>query len=79
MKLQELKRKTPNEIFALAEEHGIENPSTLLKQELIFSILKKVAEGGNPIIGEGVIEILQDGFGFLRSPLANYLAGPDDI
>ncbi len=79
MKLQELKLKTPDELLQLAEEHGVENASTLLKQEMIFAILKKQAEKGEAILGEGVIEILQDGFGFLRSPLANYLAGPDDI
>jgi transcription termination factor Rho len=79
MKLQELKLKTPDELLQLAEEHGVENASTLLKQEMIFGILKKQAEKGEPITGEGVIEVLQDGFGFLRSPLANYLAGPDDI
>jgi len=79
MKLQDLKLKTPDELLQLAEEAGVENASTLLKQEMIFAILKKQAENGETITGEGVIEILQDGFGFLRSPLANYLAGPDDI
>ena len=79
MKLQELKLKTPDELLQLAESNGVENASTLLKQEMIFSILKKQAEKGEAITGEGVIEVLQDGFGFLRSPLANYLAGPDDI
>ena len=79
MKLQDLKLKTPDELLQLAEEHGVENANTLLKQEMIFAILKKQAEKGEAILGEGVIEILQDGFGFLRSPLANYLAGPDDI
>ena len=79
MKLQELKRKNPNELFKLAEEHGIENASSMHKQEIIFAILKKLAEKEMAIIGEGVIEILQDGFGFLRSPEVNYLAGPDDI
>jgi transcription termination factor Rho len=79
MKLQELKLKKPDELLKLAEEAGVENASALLKQDMIFAILKKHAEKGEAILGEGVIEILQDGFGFLRSPLANYLAGPDDI
>ena len=79
MKLQDLKLKTPDELLQLAEENSVENASTLLKQEMIFAILKKQAEKGEAITGEGVIEVLQDGFGFLRSPLANYLAGPDDI
>jgi len=79
MKLQELKLKSPDELLALAEENGVENASNMLKQEMIFGILKKQAEKGEAILGEGVIELLQDGFGFLRSPLANYLAGPDDI
>lgn len=79
MKLQELKRKNANELLQLAESLKIENASNMLKQEMIFSILKSHAEKGEAIIGEGVIEVLQDGFGFLRSPLANYLAGQDDI
>ena len=79
MRLQELKRKSPAQLLVLAEEYQIENASSMLKQDIIFAILKKVAEQGTPIIGEGVIELLQDGFGFLRSPEANYLAGPDDI
>jgi transcription termination factor Rho len=79
MKLQDLKLKTPDELLKLAEDAGLENASTMLKQEMIFGILKKQAEKGEAITGEGVIEVLQDGFGFLRSPLANYLAGPDDI
>ncbi len=79
MKLQELKLKTPDELLQLAEAEQIENASQMLKQEMIFAILKKQAEKGEAINGEGVIEVLQDGFGFLRSPLANYLAGPDDI
>jgi len=79
MKLQDLKLKSPDELLQLAEEHGVENASTLLKQEMIFAILKRQADKGDAITGEGVIEVLQDGFGFLRSPLANYLAGPDDI
>ncbi len=78
MRLQELKRKSPDELLTLAETYQIENAGSMLKQDIIFAILKKVAET-TPIIGEGVIELLQDGFGFLRSPEANYLAGPDDI
>jgi transcription termination factor Rho len=79
MKLQELKLKNADELLKLAEAAGVENASNMLKQEMIFGILKKQAEKGEIINGEGVIEVLQDGFGFLRSPLANYLAGPDDI
>lgn len=79
MNLQELKKKTPPEILAAAEALDIENASTMRKQELLFAILKSEAENGEIITGGGVLEILQDGFGFLRSPDANYLAGPDDI
>ncbi|MDE3016121.1 MAG: transcription termination factor Rho [Pseudomonadota bacterium] len=79
MKLQDLKLKTPDQLLQLAEAEGVENASNMLKQEMIFGVLKKQAEKGEAITGEGVIEVLQDGFGFLRSPLANYLAGPDDI
>ncbi|NKB43193.1 MAG: transcription termination factor Rho [Alphaproteobacteria bacterium] len=79
MHLQELKRKTPPELLAFAEELGIENASNLRKQDMLFSILKQLAEQDQAISGEGVLEILQDGFGFLRSPESNYLAGPDDI
>lgn len=79
MKLQELKRLKPNELLALAEKAGVENASSLLKQEMVFALLKKHAEDGEEITGEGVIEVLQDGFGFLRYPEANYLAAPDDI
>lgn len=79
MHLQDLKRKTPAELVAFAEEHGIENASSLRKQDLLFALLKKLAEKDIVISGEGVVEILQDGFGFLRSPEANYLPGPDDI
>ncbi|MEX1036009.1 MAG: transcription termination factor Rho [Sneathiella sp.] len=79
MNLQELKKKSPSEILTLAEEREIENASTLRKQEQLFAILKYEAENGAEITGGGVLEILQDGFGFLRSPDANYLAGPDDI
>ncbi len=79
MKLQELKNKTADELLKLAEENGVENASTMLKQEMVFAILKKQAEKGEVITGEGVVELLQDGFGFLRSPSSNYLASPDDI
>jgi len=79
MKLQDLKAKSPPELLAFAEELAVENASTLRKQELMFAILKQLAARDTEIIGEGVVEVLQDGFGFLRSPDANYLAGPDDI
>ncbi|MEM9207539.1 MAG: transcription termination factor Rho [Pseudomonadota bacterium] len=79
MKLQELKSKTPTELLAFAEKHDVENASTLRKQELMFAILKQLADQDVEIIGEVVVEVLQDGFGFLRSPDANYLPGPDDI
>jgi len=79
MKLKELKAKSPTELLAFAEEHEVENASTLRKQELMFAILKNLADQDIEIIGEGVMEVLQDGFGFLRSPDANYLPGPDDI
>lgn len=79
MHLKELKKKSPAELVAQAEEMGIEGASTLRKQDLMFSILKVRAESGAEIMGMGTIEVLNDGFGFLRSPEANYLAGPDDI
>ncbi len=79
MQLKELKQKKPDELLELAEETGVENASAMLKQDMIFAILKQKAENGEPITGGGVIEVLQDGFGFLRSPEANYLAGTDDI
>jgi len=79
MKLQDLKSKTPPELVAFAEEHQVENASTLRKQELMFAILKQLASQEVDIIGEGVVEVLPDGFGFLRSPESNYLSGPDDI
>ncbi|MCL4147579.1 UNVERIFIED_CONTAM: hypothetical protein GTU68_026175 [Idotea baltica] len=79
MKLKDLKAKTPTELLQVAEEHEVENASTMRKQELMFAILKNVAAQDVDIIGEGVVEVLQDGFGFLRSPDANYLPGPDDI
>jgi transcription termination factor Rho len=79
IKLQDLKSKTPAELVTFAEEHGVENASTMRKQELMFAILKNLAIAETDIIGEGVVEVLSDGFGFLRSPDANYLPGPDDI
>ena len=79
MNLQELKKKTPAELISEAEKLGIENPSTLRKQEILFSILKKLAEKNEQITGGGVLEVLQDGFGFLRAIESNYLPGPDDI
>ena len=79
IKLQELKRKSPTDLLAFAEAHEIENASAMLKQDMLFAILKKLADDDITIIGEGVVEVLQDGFGFLRSPDANYLPGPDDI
>jgi transcription termination factor Rho len=79
MNLQELKAKSPADLLAFAEELEIENASVLRKQDMMFAILKHLAENDQPIYGSGVLEILQDGFGFLRSPESNYLAGPDDI
>jgi len=79
IRLHDLKEKSPAELLALAEKLEVENASALRKQELMFAILKHLAARGVDIIGEGVVEVLQDGFGFLRSPDANYLAGPDDI
>ena len=79
MHLKDLKQKTPADLVAQAEEMGIEGASTMRKQDLMFSILKLRAESGAEINGMGTIEVLNDGFGFLRSPEANYLAGPDDI
>ena len=79
MHLKDLKKNTPAELVSMAEELGIEGASTMRKQDLMFSILKVRAESGAEIMGMGTIEVLNDGFGFLRSPEANYLAGPDDI
>ncbi len=79
MNLTELKLKQATEIITIAESLGLENIDRARKQELIFSILKKQAKSGEDIFGDGVLEILQDGFGFLRTPGASYLAGPDDI
>ena len=79
MKLQEFKNKKPTDLIAFAESLEVENASVMRKQELMFAILKKLAAQDIEIIGEGVVEVLQDGFGFLRSANANYLPGPDDI
>ena len=77
--LSELKSQSPKTLLAMAEELGIENASTMRKGEMMFQILRERAEAGWQVSGEGVLEVLQDGFGFLRSPEANYLPGPDDI
>ncbi|MEO7222368.1 MAG: transcription termination factor Rho, partial [Devosia sp.] len=79
MKLSELKAKTPADLLTFAEQYEVESASTLRKQELMFAILKELAARDIEIVGEGVVEVLPDGFGFLRSPDANYLPGPDDI
>ena len=79
MQLQELKQKTPSDLLAFAEELEIENASTLRKQDMMFAILKQLATNEVSIFGDGVLEVLSDGFGFLRSPESNYLPGPDDI
>ena len=79
IKLQDLKSKTPTELLTFAEELEVENASTMRKQELMFAILKQLAAQEIEIIGAGVVEVLQDGFGFLRSADSNYLPGPDDI
>ena len=79
MNLQELKQKNSAELINEAEKLGIENPSTLRKQEILFAILKKLAEKNEQITATGVLEVLQDGFGFLRAIESNYLPGPDDI
>ena len=79
MHLKDLKKKTPAELVQMAEELEVEGASTLRRQDLMFAILKEMAEDGEEILGIGTIEVLPDGFGFLRSPEANYLAGPDDI
>ena len=79
MNLQELKKKSPAELLLTAEDLKIENASSLRRQDMMFAILKQLAENDTAIYGDGVLEILQDGFGFLRSPEASYLPGPDDI
>ena len=79
MHLKDLKQKKPAELVTMAEDLGVEGASTLRKEDLLFGILKAESEEGELIMGMGTIEVLPDGFGFLRSPEANYLAGPDDI
>ena len=79
MDLKELKEKSPVELLAYAEELDVENASSMNTQELMYAILKQISETENSLFGEGVLEVLPDGFGFLRAPEANYLAGPDDI
>ena len=79
MHLQELKSKSPSELLAYAEELEVENASTLRTQDMMFAILKNLAENDVAIRGNGVLEVLSDGFGFLRAPESNYLPGPDDI
>ncbi|PZN98712.1 MAG: transcription termination factor Rho [Hyphomicrobiales bacterium] len=79
IKLQDLKVKSPTELLAFSEGLDVENASTMRKQELMFAILKQLAAKETEILGEGVVEVLPDGFGFLRSPDSNYLPGPDDI
>ena len=79
MNLQDLKTRSPSELLAFAEELEIENCNSMRKQDMMFAILKELADQGVPISGTGVLEVLQDGFGFLRSPEENYLPGPDDI
>ncbi len=78
-KLSDLKAKSPTDLLALAEELEVENASSMRKQDMLFAILKELADRDEEIVGIGVLEVLQDGFGFLRSPEANYLPGPDDI
>ncbi len=79
MNLTELKNKPVSDLVKLGESLGLENLARLRKQDIIFAILKAHAKGGEDIFGDGVLEILQDGFGFLRSADSSYLAGPDDI
>ena len=79
MSLQELKQKSPADLLAFAEQLEVENANSMRKQDMMFAILKTLAEEGVEIAGSGTLEVVQDGFGFLRSPEANYLPGPDDI
>lgn len=79
MHLQELKQKTPTDLLSYAEELEVENASSLRRQDMMFAILKQLADKNEEITGGGVLEVLQDGFGFLRAPESNYLPGPDDI
>jgi transcription termination factor Rho len=79
MSLQELKEKSPADLLAFAEQFGIENANAMRKQDMMFAIMKTLADGGVDVFAVGTLEVVQDGFGFLRSPEANYLPGPDDI
>ena len=79
MDLKELKQKSPVELLSYAESLEVENASTMNTQELMYAILKRISETETTLYGDGVLEILPDGFGFLRAPESNYLAGPDDI
>ena len=79
LNLSDLKSKSPKDLLSMAEELEIENASTMRKGEMMFQILRERADEGWEVFGEGVLEVLQDGFGFLRAPEANYLSGPDDI
>ena len=79
LNLSDLKVKSPKDLLSMAEDLEIENASTMRKGEMMFQILRERADEGWEIAGDGVLEVLQDGFGFLRSPEANYLPGPDDI
>src|SRR5271154_6415581 len=79
MSLQDLKKTSPADLLAFGEKLDIENANSMRKQDMMFAILKTLAEEGVEISGSGTLEVVQDGFGFLRSPEANYLAGPDDI
>ena len=79
LNLADLKAKKPKDLLSMAEELEIENASTMRKGEMMFQILRERADEGWEISGDGVLEVVQDGFGFLRSPEANYLPGPDDI
>ena len=79
MQLKDLKQKSPAELLRQAEELGVENAASLRTQDLMYAILKHLAQTENTLYAEGVLEVMPDGFGFLRSPEANYLAGPDDI
>ena len=79
LSLSDLKAKSPADLLSMAEELEIDNASTMRKGDMMFQILKERAEEGWEISGDGVLEVMQDGFGFLRSPEANYLPGPDDI
>src|SRR5579863_146705 len=79
MSLQELKEKSPADLLAFAEQFGIENANAMRKQDMMFAIMKTLADEGVDVFAVGTLEVVQDGFGFLRSPEANYLPGPDDI